>query len=371
MIKKIDSLYLHFPFCAHLCNYCDFFKRVSENKKADYQNFHQFLEESFNLHQNLINSHQYSWDKLQTLYIGGGTPSLWGIEGSSFLEMFLKQKNITLAPDCEFTMEVNPKTWTPETLAAWRKIGVNRFSLGVQSLNPTMMKYLDRFHSIEDVYETLDYFSKNNLNFSMDLMLGLPFSKENNRDVIAELEQALKYSPKHFSVYILTVKDNYPHFKNLPDEEWIEKEYLDVANFLKKNGYTHYEISNFSLTDFQSIHNLYYWKSKTVAALGPSATGFLSEASTRYKWKVNKPEYEVEVLTKEEIDLEKVYMALRSEVGVNLEDILPEEQVRKKIITKWHDLGYTDKKSSHVQLNSNGFLMLDSLMSDLFSSGLK
>ena len=152
MNKQIESLYLHFPFCAHLCNYCDFYKRVAHNTSSDYKAFHQYLEQSFIYHQNLMEEHGYSWSPLKTFYIGGGTPSLWGKEGKIFLENFLHKHQLTLDPQCEFTLEVNPGAWTEESLAAWRALGANRFSLGVQSLSKDMIKYLDRVHSIEQVY---------------------------------------------------------------------------------------------------------------------------------------------------------------------------------------------------------------------------
>lgn len=366
MPKRIDSLYLHFPFCAHLCNYCDFYKKVPQNKELDYENFHKYLEESFIVHQNLIEKYGYSFVPLKTLYIGGGTPSLWGIEGKKFLEKFLAEKKITLASDCEFTLEVNPGAWNDEVLSAWRDLGANRFSLGIQSLEKEMITNLDRVHSLQDVFDTLEYFQKHQLNFSVDFMLGLPFSKELKRDVISELNSALKYGPSHFSVYILTVKDNYKHYKNLPSEEWIEKEFLDVATFLQSKNFEHYEVSSFTLAGKQSKHNLNYWKSHTVAALGPSGTGFLAEDRIRYKWKPQKTEIEIEILTESEFMLEKLYMAIRSEEGIELSEFFPESEKLNQLISTWNQLGYLKKDANRVKLNSKAFLILDSLMNDLF-----
>lgn len=362
--KIIDSLYIHFPFCAHLCNYCDFYKKVPKDKVQDFKNFHLYLEESFLLHQNLIEKHGYSWAPLKTLYIGGGTPSLWGLEGSQFLKNFFEKKKIQLANDCEFTLEVNPGGWNEEVLKSWQKLGANRFSLGIQSLNKEMIKFLDRVHSIEDVHETLQYFQDHRLNYSVDFMLGLPFSSVHNRNVIEELDLALKYGPSHFSVYILTVKDNYKFYKDLPDEEWIENEFLKVSNHLTQKGFLHYEVSNFSLPNKQSIHNLNYWKSRTVAALGPSATGFLNEERLRYKWIPQKAEMDFENLSSEEFKLEQIYMAIRSQEGIKLADFSEEllqlagEWEEKKLVTQEHGI---------VTLTSKGYLLLDSLMNDLFS----
>jgi oxygen-independent coproporphyrinogen-3 oxidase len=363
MTKNIDSLYVHFPFCSHLCNYCDFYKKIPQNKILDYKSFHHYLDLSFTIHQNLIESNGYSWHPLHTLYIGGGTPSLWGSEGAHFLRDFLREKKIEIANNCEFTLEVNPGAWTDEILGDWRISGANRFSLGIQSFNEQMIKYLDRVHSIFDVHQTLEYFQKEKLNFSVDFMLGLPFSKELKRNIIEELQVALSYGPSHFSVYILTVKENYPYFKNLPSEEWIEKEFLEVAHFLKKNGFEHYEVSNFALPGKESRHNLNYWKSKTVAALGPSATGFLQENRLRYKWKPNHPELEIEKLTEEAFHLEKVYMSIRSLEGIKIKDF---PQTILPLVEKWKSSQLVIEKDGIVTLTTKGFLLLDSLMNDLF-----
>lgn len=365
--KIIDSLYIHFPFCRHLCNYCDFYKKIPDNFETDVGQFHSYLEKTFLLHENLREKHGYSWAPLKTLYIGGGTPSLWGKGGSEFLESFLKKRNITLADDREFTIEVNPGSWTEEGIKSWQKIGANRFSLGVQSLNKEMIRFLDRVHTIEDVHDTLTYFNKNKMNFSMDFMLGLPSSEHHHRDVIGELREALKYSPEHFSVYILTVKENYKHFKALPQEEWIEKEFLEVANFLQQHGYNHYEVSNFARPGKQSQHNLNYWRSHTVAALGPSATGFLSEARLRYKWTPQKPELTLEPLSEEEFSIEQMYMAVRSEVGL---DLASAGDGLKTLARKWVDQGKARMVDQRFTLNSRGYLLVDSFMGEVFSRRL-
>lgn len=365
MAKKVQSLYIHFPFCRHLCNYCDFFKKVPQNAELEQDEFHLYLENAFTEHEKLMKENGYSWDALETLYIGGGTPSLWGEKGAEFLARFLKEKNIQLSPECEFTLEVNPGSWTKESLLAWKKTGVNRYSLGIQTLNGQVIKYLDRVHTIDDVFETLTYFKEINANFSVDFMLGLPHSEVNQRNVIEELELALKFNPSHFSVYILTVKENYKYFNHLPNEEWIEKEYLDVAQFLTSHKFSHYEVSNFGLENRKSKHNLMYWKSNSVAALGPSATGFFSEDRIRYKWKTKNAQIETEMLSLEEFKLEQIYMALRSEEGL-LASSFSNQAEFLQLKEKWEGQNYLVKHSSKIQLNSHGYLILDSLMDELF-----
>ncbi len=371
MGKKIESLYLHFPFCKHLCNYCDFYKKVPVDRSLELNDFHRYLDASFVEHEKLIKESGYSWAPLKTLYIGGGTPSLWGIEGSKFLKNFLIKHNVELATDCEFTLEVNPGSWTEEILEEWEAVGVNRYSLGIQSLDKQVVKNLDRVHGIDEVYETLDFFHQKKVNFSVDFMLGLAFSKDEKRNVLSELEKVLKYGPSHFSVYILTVKDNYTHYNDLPSEEWIEKEYLDVAQFLSEKGYRHYEVSNFALPGLESKHNLSYWQSKTVAALGPSATGFLAEEKLRYKWKTKEAKLEKEYLTKEEFLLEKLYMALRAD-GIDLGERIEKNSGWNDVSLKWINEGLAlVNKDAHLTLTSKGYLLLDSLMNDLFVKKLQ
>ena len=361
MTKPIESLYMHFPFCKHLCNYCDFYKKVAKDRASELNAYHQLLLQSFTEHQKLMDLYGYSWGKLKTLYIGGGTPSLWGETGSDFLSETLTKNKIELDAHCEFTLEVNPGGWSQEGIEKFQKIGANRFSLGIQSLNEELIKKLDRVHSLEDAFQTLEYFQKIGANFSMDFMLGLPESKKLGRNVLAELEQALEFRPSHFSVYILTVKDNYTHYTALPDEEWIEREYLSVSNFLKEKGYVHYEVSNFALPQRESLHNLSYWQSNTVAAIGPSATGFFSEERYRYKWKTLAPDCDFEILTPEQFQLEKMYMALRSSVGLNL------KENTHPVFQAWIKRGLASEVNHQLILTSKGFLVLDSLLDELFS----
>jgi len=359
----VKSLYLHYPFCRHLCNYCDFFKNVPKGSE-DVDAFEEQLEHMFERHQLLLDEKGYEWGELESLYLGGGTPSLWGARGAKKLEELLSKYDIKLSQDVEFTLEVNPGSWTDETLEAWQAIGVNRFSLGIQALDSTFIKLLDRVHNLDDVHDTLVKFSAMKANFSVDFMLGLPFSEKYQRKILEELDQILKYSPNHISLYILTVKDHYVHIDHLPDEEWIEREYLEVSNYLKQRDFDHYEVSNFSRPGYESHHNKEYWKMNSVAAIGPSATGLLSDIGFRYKWKVSKSEYVEEVLSEKEIFLERVYMGLRINDGLELNMFNNDEF--ETIAQGWVERNIAEFKEDKVILNSAGFLILDSLMNELF-----
>ncbi len=358
----IKSLYLHYPFCKNLCNYCDFYKGLPSRELEE--DFEKKLSEMFDEHNTILNKYDKKIEELSTFYIGGGTPSLWGERGSFYLEEKLSEQNIKLADNCEFTMEVNPGDWEEEDLLSWVELGVNRFSVGIQSINPNFLKTLDRVHSIEDVYTTLSFFRDLKVNYSVDFMLGLPFSKKFKRDIIAELEEILSYQPNHISLYILTVGDNYRYREELPDDEFIEKEYLAMADFLRSKGFIHYEVSNFSKPGFESKHNLAYWNMKSVAALGPSATGFLADRSLRYKWQTKRAEVKFEQLDEKDVLLEKVYMSLRINKGLNLDFF--EDDKFTQVAKKWVTNGLGEIENGRIVLNSRGFLILDSLMDQLF-----
>jgi oxygen-independent coproporphyrinogen-3 oxidase len=366
-METVNSLYIHFPFCRHLCNYCDFFKNIPKGVN-DIKNYQDSLTSSFKINRDFLEKNGFSLGSLETIYIGGGTPSLWGLDGARYF----KGLNLKKAKDCEFTLEVNPGTWTEDILTAWKNSGVNRFSLGIQTLNKNLLKYLDRVHSIKDSFETLSYFKNQGINFSVDFMLGIPQSEKFKRDVIGELKEVLRYTPDHISLYILTTKDNYKYQSELPNEEWIEREYLEVSQYLRNEGYLHYEVSNYSLPGKESRHNLKYWKAESVAAVGPSATGFLSQGDRgiRYKWKNKTDEFTVEEITPEKFKLEKFYTALRTQDGLNPHEFFSGKELCEweKLGKKWEKSGFISSKNPHMTLSPKGYLMMDSLMEDVFSS---
>lgn len=367
-MTQLTSLYLHVPFCKHLCNYCDFYKKLYEKDSNQIENFHQFLEQSWVRHERLLTEQGYSWANLESLYLGGGTPSLWGSQGAEFLGQWLKDK-LPLAPDCEFTMEVDPGTWTPESLLAWREIGLNRISIGTQTLDPNFIKIMDRSHSLEESHELLSYCQKNDWNFSLDFLLGLPYSREKKRDIKKELQTLLSYDPKHVSLYILNARSKYPHVTALPDDEFIREEYLLMSEYLRSEGFIHYEVSNFALPGYESKHNLKYWKMEAVGALGPTGTGFLPQGpdkALRYKWKVSGAEFEEEKLGESEVQLEKIYLSLRTNLGWKPHR---ESLELTKLLNQWNEKKYIISNQPKVVLNPLGFLMLDSLMDDLFRIG--
>ncbi len=367
-MTHVSSLYLHVPFCKHLCNYCDFYKKRYEPDSNQMEDFHQSLELSWLRHEELLTSRSYKLDSLTSLYLGGGTPSLWGMAGAEFMGRWLNDR-LKLGPGAEFTMEIDPGTWAEEMVLAWKAIGLNRISIGTQTLDPNFIKIMDRSHSLDETFELLEYTQKHGWNFSLDFLLGLPFSREKKRNIENELIQLLKFKPKHISLYILNARSKYPHIQSMPEDEFIREEYLFVSDYLQKLGFIHYEVSNFALPGYESKHNLKYWKGEAMGALGPTATGYLPQSeiqATRYKWKVTKSEVEIEELGIKEINLEHIYLSLRTNIGWKPLVILPPLE---RLFSSWENMKYGHFTEGRMKLNSLGFLMMDSLMDDLFRIG--
>jgi len=365
-MTKVSALYLHIPFCKHLCNYCDFYKVPLNSDSSQFESFHQLLKDEWNEHQNFLSENQLEWTDLDTLYFGGGTPSLWGIKGAEFFQTNIL-KHIKLASNCEFTMEVDPGSWKEEDLLKWKSLGLNRISIGTQVLDSELLKVMDRSHSLEESLELLQYCHDHHWNYSLDFLLGIPFSKEKNRNIIRELELFLSYKPKHVSLYILNARSKYPHINEIPDDDFIREEYLKVSEYLISKGFIHYEVSNFALPGFESRHNQKYWQSETVTALGPTGTGYVQvrdDLAIRYKWKVSKAKFEKEILTEKELSLEKTYLSLRTIKGWKPDVSNPKLD---DLFSRWEQLGFGKRREDGTMiLNSLGFLMLDSLMNDLF-----
>ncbi len=367
-LKNISSLYLHFPFCRHLCNYCDFYKFKLEDEDQ-VSAFEARLLQQIEENEQLLKTHNCKLTCLETLYIGGGTPSLWSHSGARFIQKHIIDR-FGLSDECEFTIEIDPGTWTEDEIENWQKIGVNRFSIGIQSFDEKFKNYLDRAHTMKEARVLLDFLNSRKLNFSIDLMLGLPFSDKENRDIGQEIEKLVPYEPSHFSVYILKARANYLLKKNLPSEDYIAEEYQRVCENLNRRGFEQYEVSNFAKEGKRSKHNLRYWESESVASLGSNASGLLNlgKVGIRYQWKSIGLGASIEEINEESFLLEKIYMSLRSCLGLDFN--LFDDENKKKLKTlceKWTKTGYVKLlDEQRVTLNSKGYIVLDSLMDDIF-----
>lgn len=264
------GLYLHVPFCKRKCAYCDFYSSFATEELLD-----KYTE-------SLINAIKQWGGNIcrptDTIYLGGGTPSLLGKRLGAVIGAVKTAFNV--APNAEITLEINPSGDSEETLAYALKAGVNRLSVGVQSGNDGELALLGRTHTAKDAEKTIaEAKALGFKNISVDLMLGLPRS---DTDTLKDsIDFCISLEPQHISAYILKVEDN-TYFAKLgsslclPDADKCADQYLFLCDELCKKGFEHYEISNFCRKGYESRHNLKYWHCEEYLGLGPAAHSFLN-----------------------------------------------------------------------------------------------
>jgi oxygen-independent coproporphyrinogen-3 oxidase len=362
--NSIEHLYLHVPFCKHLCNYCDFYKHIVSPDKIS--EFEEYLTKTSIVHTDFFDKYNQSFSPLKSLYFGGGTPSLW--DGANFLSQRLKESNILFDDNCEITLELDPGSWKEDSFKRWLDFGVNRVSIGSQAMDQRFIELMDRSHDLKETLKTIEFVRNNVSNFSVDFMLGLPQSESMKRDIITELKMLLEYEPTHISLYILKARKNYIHLQNIPHDSYVAEEYLKVCDFLEENGLKQYEVSNFSKPGFESVHNLAYWKYKSVAALGPSSTGLflIDDKACRYKWKPKSFDYVLEKLNDKEVLLETIYLGLRCSLGIDANIVGNESHKLEKLFCNWKERSIGEISNSKFVLNSRGYIIMDSLMDEIF-----
>lgn len=275
-MKKL-GIYIHIPFCKQKCFYCDFVSYANQDKY--FQKYVQALNKEIN---NFLDNNEF---EVQTIYIGGGTPSLIDAKYIEEILHIFEKRNL-LKEVKEVTIEVNPGTVTEEKLRNYKNSGVNRLSIGLQSTEDKILKQIGRIHCYDDFLNTYKMAREVGLkNINVDLMIGLPNQKI--LDVKNSLEKIIKLEPEppnHISVYSLIVEENTPIEKmlesgelELPDEELERNMYWYVKNFLELNGYKHYEISNFAKLGNESKHNLDCWNQKEYVGFGVAAHSYIGD----------------------------------------------------------------------------------------------
>lgn len=366
-MKEI-GIYIHIPFCIQKCYYCDFcsFDKL-QNKQAEYVDA---------LIKEIKNTHNKSELLIKTVYIGGGTPSILNANELKQVMEAIKT-NFLLSKDCEITVEMNPGTVTKEKLQIYKDSGINRLSIGLQSTNDEILKELGRIHNykqFEDIYEEARALGFNNIN--VDLMIGLP--NQTIDDVSKSLKDIIQKNPEHISVYSLILEDD-TKLKNLieegnlslPDEDTERAMYWTVKNTLEKNGYNHYEISNFSKLGYESKHNTDCWNQKEYIGFGIAAHSYFNNIRysnicdiNEYVKNINSKDFEKNVIIheiQEEQDKMNEYMilGLRMIKGVN-EQIFKEKfskdvnDVYKKSIEKLINLELISNEKGIIKLTKKG-----------------
>lgn len=343
MSKTPIGLYVHVPFCVQKCPYCDFYSgkltRGDEYIKAVIRNIKRYDEE------------------YDTVYFGGGTPSLLPEISSAVLS------EIRLAPNAEITFEANPETVTSELFKTLLHWGVNRLSFGVQSLNSKELSALGRIHSVEKAKQAIiTAHSEGFANISADIMLGIPY--QTKETLKATIEQLSSLPITHVSAYMLKLEPNTPFGKtppSVPDDDEQAELYLLAVEELEKHSFRQYEISNFAKTNCESRHNLKYWRCEEYVGIGPAAHSYYN--GKRYSVPRDlglfiESEQQCEEFTDESPDTEeeRIMLGLRLCEGIPLTEEL---QKRLKLIPP--DLIRIE--NDRLSLTAEGFLVSNEIIS--------
>ena len=278
------GLYIHLPFCQRKCNYCDFYSLTCINKIGEYI--------KAICKQITIESPLYKDYEIETIFIGGGTPSLISPDDFKLLSKTIKNC-LNLTQGLEFTIEANPGTLNKEKLLAYKEAGVNRLSIGLQSTNDEELKILGRIHTLKDFENSYKLARECGFdNISVDLMYSLP--NQTFYGFKSTLEAVIELSPEHISSYSLKIEDETPFGKIkdkliLPSEDDEYLMYIYMCDALNKHGYLQYEISNFAKKGNESRHNLKYWLSEEYIGIGPSAHSYIN--GKRYYYEPNLDTY--------------------------------------------------------------------------------
>lgn len=326
------GLYVHVPFCAVKCPYCDFYSvKYSQNAVRDYIDN---LKTQINIYHNI---------PVDTLYFGGGTPSLLSI--ANLTEIFGLLKNHFIFSLKETTIEVNPNTVTEEKLRSYLELGVNRLSVGVQSLDDADLKFLGRNHTPERALNVISMARKVGFeNISADLMIGLP----NQNDKVF-LENLNKLDVDHISLYMLKIEENTPFYRQniIIDDDFAADLYLSASEKIEQLGLQQYEISNFGK---KSLHNLKYWKCEEYIGLGPSAHSYYNGI----RFSDTETDENAGTLA------EKAMLGLRLTDGFDFEDLAIAEKYQKP--------GCVNINGKNVSLTKKGFLISNKIIGDLTDS---
>lgn len=260
------SVYVHIPYCLQRCRYCDFttFEQSEILPPEKYVGW--VLQEIRNRHELWPNS------EIETLYFGGGTPSLLSPELIVAICRELANVGFKFRPDCETTIEINPATLTEEKLNTYMGAGFNRFSVGAQTFDDALLKTCGRKHNAADTRETLRLLKKYSLNYSFDLLFALP--GQTTRGLKLDLEEVASFAPPHLSAYCLTVPEGHPMSLGRPPEDEQVDMFTLIESELKKSGLEKYEISNFAKLGFESRHNMAYWRDVSYWGIGLSSHSY-------------------------------------------------------------------------------------------------
>jgi len=369
---KTDFLYIHIPFCIKKCLYCDFFSlHYNETSAREYIDA---VCKELSMKKNLA-------AELKTIYIGGGTPSL--LPAGCFKQLFKHLNDIfSLSPSAEITVEMNPQTIDDSKIDTLLSIGVNRLSVGIQSFSNDELRTLGRIHTADNALRTIEGIRKAGIkNYSIDLMYGIPGQTMDSWQ--DSLCRAVRLSPAHISAYELTPEKHTPLYRfilsrkiKMPDENLVLEMYNHVTEYLSRNGYEGYEISNFALPGYRCIHNLNYWNHGEFIGVGAGAHSFINmirlkntEDITLYKnnlaGSILPVGESIHIGSGESIE-EFIFLGLRKTEGIS---IASSENLGLNIIDLCTDLvdeGHLKIEEGYLRFSKTGIVISNAIIVKLF-----
>jgi oxygen-independent coproporphyrinogen III oxidase len=366
------GIYIHIPFCVRKCRYCDFYSITDRDLEPVYIDA-------------LIREIQGCNEKsrsVDTLYIGGGTPSV--LAPSSIRRIIETVDSVfSVDADAEITIEVNPGTVSKTHFEMYREAGVNRLNIGVQSFKDRLLRFLGRCHTAKEATQAIEWAKQAGFdNIGLDLIYGVP--DQTKKGWAADMAQALSFKPKHLSCYLLTFEPGTPlddaRNKDLVtpiSETTAANRFLFTSETLRKAGYDHYEISNFALTAAnRSRHNQKYWIHAPYIGFGPGAHSFLPPVR---RWNLKNvhsyierikngqpPESEMETLSKQQLMIEAIYLGLRQSDGIDTTAFNNQFGERfdmrfEPLLSELSTTGLIDRQDHRYALSPGGMLYADGI----------
>ena len=369
MLKKPTSAYVHIPFCTQICYYCDFSKVFIKNQPVDA--YLQALIREFR---------SYDITELRTLYIGGGTPtSISAVQLDYLLTELTRDLNLNTLE--EFTIEANPGDLTVDKIEVLQKSAVNRVSLGVQTFNDKHLKRIGRSHNEAQIYSTIDALKTAGFqNISIDLIYALP--GQTMDDVRSNVAKALSLNIPHLSLYSL-ILEHHTVFMNkmrrgklhLPTEDLEAEMFEYIISEMERNGFEHYEISNFTKPGFESRHNLMYWDNVEYYGVGAGASGYLDGIRYRNRGPIQhylkgvsegNARLSEEVLSKNEMMEEELFLGLRKKEGVSIGKFEQKfgtsfEKRYGQIVQELQSDGLLKENNGFIQMTKKGLFLGDTV----------
>ena len=385
--KKNIGIYIHIPFCKSKCSYCDFLSFELNNEFMIEEYIKALIYEIKNtdlkikqLYSNTSKDNTISLSNINsllvdTIYFGGGTPSLIKAEYIANIINAIRS-TFNISQDVEITIEANPESISREKLTTYKEVGINRVSIGLQTTDNTLLKRIGRLHSYEEFKEKYELVRNLFNNISIDLIFGLPGQ---NLDMVKkDLNEVLNLSPEHISTYSLILEENTQMYNEvsqfkikLPEDTLNRDMYWLIKKTLEENNYTHYEISNFSKKNKESKHNAHYWNQDEYLSYGIGASSYFN--NIRFSNISNMPLYidntnndvfdiEVEeIQNKQDVQKEYMLLQLRNLKGVDIDKFKSKFKKSpldtfKKELEKLENLEliFIDKNSNSIRLTNKG-----------------